>query len=189
MLVQRIQEMRRGALILIFRDQRLAAAGIAADGVDRQSLIIIDQARIDQRRQYRDGAAGIAAGIADISCLSDLVAQIAGQFGETEDPAIIDPMRGRGVDQPHVHSRRQRDRLFRGLIGQAEDADIRLGKGLAPGGGILAPIGVKLDQADIIAQLKTVADLKTRCACLAIDENLMCHVTQPLEKVVLCIGE
>ena len=178
-LVQAIDEMGGGRAILVFSDQRLAAAGIAADGIDRQRLVRRDQASRDQGGKNGDGTGRIAARVADQPRARDPVARGCVQFGKPESPAFVHPVRGGCVDDPRVQILCQFDRLPRSIIRQAQDRHVGLFKGLAPGARILAAVGVDGDQADVVARFQPLADLQPRGACLAVDENAVCHEMTP----------
>src|SRR5512136_3051802 len=118
-------ESGRSALFISL-DHLPPAAGIAGDGVDRQRLMGLDYARVDERPQQSDGAGGVAADIGHARGAGDSRSLIRAELRKAVDPARRDTMRGRGVEQTRrLFAERvtKRDRLPGGVVGQAEDGD------------------------------------------------------------------
>ena len=59
------------AMLLIGGDHRLAAAGVAGDGIDRDLVIGRQNAGVGQGPQQRDRARRVTAGIGDALCARD----------------------------------------------------------------------------------------------------------------------
>ncbi len=113
------------SLVLEGRDHRLAAAGIAGNGVDRERIIGRDQFGFDKRPQKRDGAGRIAAGIADAGRLCDRLGLAGRHLREPIGPIGRDAVRARSVDDPCAVVLDESDGLARRVIGQAKDRNIR----------------------------------------------------------------
>ncbi len=155
-------------------DQRLAAAGVARDGVDRHRVVGRHQPGVDQRPQQRDGAGRIAAGVRHSPRLGDERALLRRQFRKAVDPARRDPVRGRGVDDPRSAGRQSvgdRDRLPGGIVGQAQHDEIHFLHQRALGRRVLALVG--RDRADGQAGHagEPLGNSETGGTGLAIDEH------------------
>ena len=169
---QTINKEIRRVSFLELGNQILAAARVAADGIDAQRCIGGDQVRGDKRRQQRDRACRVAARVADTPGCGDSRPAGGVQFGEAENPFRVRAMRSRRVDDADRQALRQFHCLAGSGVGQAEDRDIRRRKGIAPRRRILAPRGVDAQQVDVAAPRQALADLQAGRSRLAVDEHL-----------------
>ena len=90
-------EGRRGAALKTF-DHRLAAARIAADGIDGDGIVRRHQIRIHQRPQQRDRTGWITARVGDLPRIADLVGLVRREFRKAIGPVGRDAIGGGSVE-------------------------------------------------------------------------------------------
>ena len=185
-----IQEEGRGAAGgLEFRDHRLAAAAVAGDGVDRDGIVLRQDAPLDQRADQRDGAGRVAAGVGNAWRRRDGRFLRGRQLGEAIDPVRVGAMGGGGIEQLRrigAEGRRHRGRVLRGVVGQAEHDEIDFRHQGALGVRVLAQFGRDGTQRDAGEARQAVTDLQAGGAGLAIDEDAgdgsLGHAAIPLRR-------
>ena len=149
---QAVKLKRWSAGVFVVGDHRLAAAGIAGHGVDRDRIIGRKKAGIDQRAQQPDAAGRVTTGIGDVLRPRDAIGLPRQHFRESVDPVGIDAVRGagvqhfrRGVAQACGHG----SGFFGRVVGQAEDHEVDLGHQVTPSGWVAASFGRKAAQGDV----------------------------------------
>ena len=107
---------------------------------------------------------------------------MADQFGKAIGPAVRHPMRGRGIDDPNLAASGQLYRFARRIVGQAEDREIRLVQGLAPGGGVLAPSFVQDQQRKFVPPRQPFGNFEAGGADRTINEYACRHRAPSLRR-------
>lgn len=116
---QRVSSVR-----LVFRNHLFSAARIARQRKAGKRRIGRDYFIFGKRRDKRNKAACVAAGIRN-SFGSGYSLPVIGNFGKTVYKILIGAVSGRGVDYYRVGILGKRRRLARRVIGQAQNSDIR----------------------------------------------------------------
>ena len=172
--LQRIAAPGDVAVLLEARDQGLAAAGIAADGVAGVRPVRRQQPGAHQGRDEGDEAGRIAPGIGNAVRIGDRA--VPDHLGKAVDPAGRDPVRGRGVDHPHFAAGLdQGDGLACGIVRQAQDREIGRVERLGARGRILAPGLVEHDEIELGAPRQPFGDLEPGGAGGTVDEYAVGH--------------
>ena len=173
---ERVELEGGAALALVGFDHGATAAGVAGDGVDRDRMVVRDDAVGDQRPQERDRTGRIAAGIADALGFRDARGLAAVELGEAVDPFRIGAKRRAGVEQlgraalVALDRGDQVHRGARGVVGEAEHHQVDAPHDLPPRGGIAAQ--GRVDAAHRDGQLgEPAGDAEAGGAGLAIDED------------------
>jgi len=156
-------------------DQGLAAARIAGHRVHHKGPVGRQQPAGDQRRHQRQKAGRIAAGIGNEARRRDSIALSFAKFRKAIGPALRDPMRSRGVDDPRAIIVDQRHRLDRRLVGQAEDYKITVVDRFAPRRRLLALRFGQLNDGEFAASGKPLGNLQASRANSTINENRLRH--------------
>ena len=159
-------------------DHGAAPTGVATDGRQAHREIGGQQSRIYQWANQRNGARGIAAGIAHALCLHHRFALTGGQFGEAVDPARCGAVRSRCINDFGSNSAvsprqivNHRYGFNSGIIVQAQYDQIRFGHQGAFGIRVFAQGGVDADEFDLRHGLQAFADLESGGACFAVNKN------------------
>ena len=122
-------------------DHGLAAARITAHRIDGDGIVRRQQPGIHERPQQRHRAGRIAARVRDFPRRPYLVGLVRREFRKAIGPVGGDAKGGRCVQHlggGRSHAVDQRNRLSRGLIGQAEDDEVHFLHQRALGPRILA---------------------------------------------------
>ncbi len=164
----------RGAMRLIGLDHAAPAAGIAADGVDRDRIIGRDDAGFDQRLDQGDAAGRIAAGIGDAPGAANGGLLPFRHLGEPIDPAGCHAVGGAGIDDLRTlgaHRVDHRHGLARRVVRQAEHHQVGRFQHLALGDRVLAALGRDRAQRDTGQPRQALADAEAGGAGFAVDED------------------
>ena len=165
---------RRAPLLFELGDHGLAAAGIAGHGVHGDRPIRRHDPRPHQGTHQTDEAGRVAAGIGHARGPRHGRALVLVHLGEAVGPARCDAIGGRGVDHLHGRIFDQTDGLPRRIIWQAQDHRIGRIQRLVPRLHVASPIAQQ-DQLQIPPRLQPLADLQSRGAGLAVDEEGVGH--------------
>ena len=117
------------AVGVVHFDHLAAAAGVAANGVDRDRLARRDDATVDQRPKKRDRPRGVAARIADTPRTRDRLRLQRFEFGKSVGPAFRRSMRCARVQNARrafAEGFGDSNRFARGLVRKAENDDVYL---------------------------------------------------------------
>ncbi|MCY1435181.1 hypothetical protein D9M71_512670 [compost metagenome] len=152
-------------------DRRATTAGVARHGVDVQGVVRRQQAGLDQWVQQRDGAGGIAAGIADTCALRDALGLLFVKLRQAIHPAWCGAVRRAGVDHPHLWVVDCGHGLAGGVVGQAQQGDVGAVDRFAAALRVLALGLGEGQQAKIATALQAGMDLQACGALVAVDEN------------------
>ena len=140
-------------------DHLFAAARIAGDRMRRNLRSGRQQAACNQRPERQNEGGSMATGIGDALAGANPLALRAIEFRQAVDPARMDAMRRRGVDDAGRRVFGQRHRFPRRIVGQAEEGDIGgVDQPLALGR-VLAFVRVDAQHLDIVALREVFVDL------------------------------
>ena len=159
-------------LVLVLRDQALAAAGITGEGVSRQGEIRRHDAVGHQRVHRGNKAAGVAAGVSDALGFPDGPSVGAGQFREAVGPGVIGTVGRGGIDDGGMAVFDEGNRFHSGFVGKAQKCDVRQIEHLAAGIGIFAQFLAEDQQFDIFAAAEPLIDPQSGGAGAAVNKNL-----------------
>ena len=135
-----------------------------------------DDAVGEQRAEQRDRAGRVAAGIADARGLGDGAGLARAELREAVGPVGCGPVGGRGIEDLRRatvvpgDAVDDRDRIARGRVGQAEHDEVGGAHRVAPGGRVLAALGIDADRRDRQGA-EPFADAEAGGAGLAVDED------------------
>jgi hypothetical protein len=177
-------------LVFHLGDHLLATAGVTGNRIDADRITVRQQACGAQRAQKRDCAGRVAARIGDETGGTNLLALFLIHFGKAIGPVLMDAIGGRGIDDADiVIAGHHRDRFPGSIVRQAEDRNVGIVEHILAHRRIAA-LGLGYgQQLDIAATGKARADLQTRGAVFAIDEDLRCHVlVLTFQRVARVIG-
>ena len=156
---------------LILGDHLLAAAAVARERVARQQRVRRQDARLDERVDQHDEAAGVAAGHRDALGGTDRGLALGRQLRETVRPAGGRAVRGRGVEHDRVRVLDEVSRRDGRRVRQAQKRDVRAVEQFALGLDIVVQLGRQGQQVDVRALGQPVVNAQTGRAGAAVDED------------------
>ena len=156
---------------LILGDHLLAAAAVARERVARQQRVRRQDARLDERVDQHDEAAGVAAGHRDALGRTDRGFALGRQLREAIRPAGGRAVRGRGVEHDRVRVLDEVRRRDGRRVRQAQKRNVRAVEQLALRFNIVVQLGRQGQQLDVVALGQPVINAQAGCTGAAVDEN------------------
>ena len=156
---------------LVLGDHLLAAAAVARERVARQQRVRRQDARLDERVDQHDEAAGVAAGHRDALGRTDRGLALGRQLREAVRPAGGRAVRGRGVEHDRVRVLDEVRRRDGRRVRQAQKRNVRAVEQLALRFDIVVQLGRQGQQVDVRALGQPVINAQTGRAGAAVDEN------------------
>ena len=156
---------------LILGDHLLAAAAVARERVARQQRVRRQDARLDERVDQHDEAAGVAAGHRDALGRTDRGLALGRQLREAIRPAGGRSVRGRGVEHDRVRVLDEVRRRDGRRVRQAQKRNVRAVEQLALRFNIMVQLGRQGQQLDVAALGQPVINAQAGCTGTAVDEN------------------
>ena len=169
---RRVREREEPVLgILPALDQRPPPARVSGERVDGDRGVAREESLLEERPQPEDDGRRVAAGVRDPGGLGDARPLLGLELGQPEDPARRHSMGGARVEHAHVGFVDPVDRIASGLVGKAEDDDVRAVQGLPSSPRVLALGPVERDEHQVVPVPELLVDPESGRPGVAVDKD------------------